>query len=77
MIKQKYDIDDINFIKPGVGETTRVLLRRIPYKILVDDLNDEKLRHILILAEEKNVEVEEVDLKAYSCCGIIKRVRDV
>ena len=62
MIKQKYDIDDINFIKPGVGETTRVLLRRIPYKILVDDLNDEKLRHILILAEEKNVEVEEADL---------------
>lgn len=77
MIKQKYDIDDINFIKPGVGETTRVLLRRIPYKILVDDLNEEKLRHILILAEEKNVEVEEADLKAYSCCGIIKRVRDV
>ena len=57
--------------------STRVLLRRIPYKILVDDLNDEKLRHILILAEEKNVEVEEADLKAYSCCGIIKRVRDV
>ena len=77
MIKQKYYIDDINFIKPGVGETTRVLLRRIPYKILVDDLNDEKLRHILSLAEEKNVEVEEADLKAYSCGGIIKRVRDV
>ncbi|MGM9530279.1 RNA-binding protein [Intestinibacter sp.] len=45
--------------------------------MLVDDLNDEKLKHILILAEEKNVEVEQIDLKAYSCCGIIKRVRDV
>lgn len=76
-IKQKYDIEDINFIKPGVGETTRVLLRRIPYKILVDDLNNPKLKHILILAKEKNVEVEEFDFKAYSCCGIIKNMKDV
>ena len=45
-IKDKYDIDDINFIKPGVGETTRVLLRRVPYKILVDDINNKKLKHI-------------------------------
>jgi len=75
-IKQKYDIEDVNF-KPGVGETTRVLLRRIPYKILVDDLNNQKLKHILILAKEKNVEVEEFDFKAYSCCGIIKNMKDV
>lgn len=76
-IKQKYDIEDVNFIKPGVGETTRVLLRRIPYKILVDDLNNQKLKHILILAKEKNVEVEEFDFKAYSCCGIIKNMKDI
>ena len=76
-IKQKSDIEDVNFIKPGVGETTRVLLRRIPYKILVDDLNNQKLKHILILAKEKNVEVEEFDFKAYSCCGLIKNMRDV
>lgn len=76
-IKQKYDIEDINFIKPGVGETTRVLLRRIPYKILVDDLNNEKLKHILVLAKEKNVDVEEFDFMAYSCCGIIKNMKDV
>ena len=76
-IKQKYDIEDVNFIKPGVGETTRVLLRRIPYKILVDDLNNKKLKHILIIAKEKNVEVEEFDFKAYSCCGIIKNMKDV
>ena len=68
---------DVNFIKPGVGETTRVLLRRIPYKILVDDLNNQKLKHILILAKEKNVEVDEFDFKAYSCCGIIKNMKDV
>jgi len=77
MIKSEYKIDDVNFIKPGVGETTRVLLRRIPYKILVKDLNDKTLDHIFILAKEKNVEVVEADLKAYRCCGIIKNMKDI
>lgn len=76
-IKEKYNITDINFIKPGVGETTRVLLRRVPYKILVKDLNDKSLEHIFILSKEKNVEVEQMDLKAYKCCGIIKNMKDI
>lgn len=77
LIKEKYDIKDINFIKPGIGETTRVLLRRIPYKILVKNRSDKNLDHIFILAKEKGVEIEEVPLKGYSCCGIIKNMKDV
>lgn len=76
-IKEDYNIDDINFIKPGIGETTRVLLRRVPYKILVNSINDKDLEHILILAREKEVIVEEYPLKSYKCCGIIKNMRDV
>lgn len=76
-IKEKYNLKDRNFIKPGVGETTRVLLRRIPNKILVRNIDDESLRHIFILAKEKNVEVEEMNLKGYSCCGIIKNMSDM
>lgn len=76
-IKDIYDIKDINLIKPGVGETTRVLLRRVPNKILVRNINDESLKHIFILAKEKNVEVEEIELNGYSCCGIIKNMRDM
>lgn len=77
IIKERYNVKDINFIKPGVGETTRVLLRRIPYKILVKDINDKNLDHIFVLAKEKNVPIEEVPLKGYSCCGIIKNMKDV
>ncbi|MCC3869744.1 cysteine protease StiP family protein [Terrisporobacter mayombei] len=77
IIKKRYSIKDINLIKPGVGETTRVLLRRIPYKILVRDMTDENLDHIFVLAKEKNVPIEEVPLKGYSCCGIIKNMKDV
>lgn len=29
-------MDDINLIKPEIGETTRVLLRRVPWKVLID-----------------------------------------
>lgn len=76
-IRKDFNVDDINFIKPGIGETTRVLLRRIPWKILVNDMNDSKyLAHIFRLAHEKNVEVIEYPLKRYRACGIIKKLAD-
>lgn len=71
-IKNKFNIDNINLIKPGIGETTRVLLRRIPWKILVDSFNNPNLKHILKLAEEKCIPVEIYTDMCYSCCGIIK-----
>ena len=41
MYKRIFNIKNINHIKPGVGdETTRVLLRRVPWKILVNSLNN-------------------------------------
>ena len=76
-VREEFDIVDINFIEPGIGETTRVLLRRIPHKILVRNLKDEELNHIFVLAEEKGVQVQEYPLQAYKCCGIIKSMKDV
>lgn len=71
-IKHKFNINNINLIKPGVGETTRVLLRRIPWKILVDSFKNPNLKHILTLAKEKDIPVEIYTDMCYSCCGIIK-----
>lgn len=77
-IMHEFDVKDINFVKPSVGETTRVLLRRIPWKILVRSKSDYAyLGHIYQLAKEKNVEVIEYpDLRHYRCCGIIKDLSD-
>lgn len=76
-IADDFGIADINLVKPGIGETTRVLLRRIPWKILVRDINDVKYTgHILRLAEEKNVEVQEYPLECYRACGIIRSMAD-
>ena len=77
-IAQNYDIQDINFIKPGIGETTRVLLRRVPWKVLIGEefKHDAALEHIKRLAEEKGVEIEYYPLKHYKSCGIIKKIAD-
>ena len=71
-IKKEFNIEDINFIKPGIGESTRVLLRRVPWKILVNSKENKNLEHILVLAKEKGVEVIEYKMSSYQCCGIIK-----
>lgn len=71
-----FAIDDINLIKPGIGETTRVLLRRMPWKILVSPKADKRqLAHIYRLAAEKNVMVEYYDLQVYNACGLIKNMQ--
>lgn len=74
----KYGIDDINLIKPGIGETTRVLLRRVPWKVLIseDYKDDISLTHIKRLAEEKGVPVAYEPLVHYKACGIIKKLAD-
>lgn len=73
-IQQDLGITNIHFVKPGVGETTRVLLRRIPWKILINPKYMNELEHILLLAKEKNVPIEEYPNMSYACCGLIKEV---
>lgn len=80
-IAEAYGIENINFIKPGIGETTRVLLRRIPWKVLINSqyAGATELNHIKQLALEKNVTVElsSVELGNYKVCGIIKNLADM
>ncbi len=71
-IQRDYIMDNTNFIKPGVGETTRVLLRRVPWKILVHPDAEMNLEHILVLARERGVPIEEYTDMSYSCCGLIQ-----
>jgi len=73
-IKETFGIKDINLIKPGIGETTRVLLRRLPERILVDHLENPNLKHILLLAKDKGVPVEEYPELTYSCCGLVRQL---
>lgn len=77
-IAQAFGIADINLIKPGIGEATRVLLRRVPWKLLIGEggKEDPSLDHLRTLAEEKKVPVESYPLKNYRACGIIRTLAD-
>ncbi|MDX3353772.1 phosphoribosyltransferase [Streptomyces sp. ME01-24h] len=70
-ISEEYGIGDVNLVKPGVGETTRVLLRRVPWRVLARRGAGQDLAHIRLLAEQRGVPVEEVDDLPYTCVGLI------
>jgi hypothetical protein len=70
-ISEEYGINDVNLVKPGVGETTRVLLRRVPWKILARQGAGADLDHVRLLAEQRGVPVEEVGELPYTCVGLI------
>ncbi|MDE6888055.1 MAG: cysteine protease StiP family protein [Eubacterium sp.] len=78
-IARAFQISDVNLVKPGIGETTRVLLRRVPWQVLVDARwkDDQALRHIFRLAQEKDVPVVCYPLKHYKCCGLIQKLPDI
>lgn len=71
-IGAEYGIDSPNLVKPGVGETTRVLLRRVPWQVLVNPDAAADLGHVLLLAGQRGVPVVEVPGLPYSCVGLIR-----
>lgn len=78
-ICKDFEITNRNLIKPGIGEATRVLLRRLPWKVLISQGSkaDPVLDHLLRLASEKNVPVEVYPLQCYKACGIIQNLADI
>ena len=80
-IAQAYQIRDINLIKPGIGEATRVLLRRVPWKMIVNEAykDADELQHIYQLAKEKGTpcEISTVPLGNYKVCGLIQDLGDI
>ena len=76
-ICEAFGISDVNLVKPSIGEATRVLLRRLPWKVLVHSMEDEEhLGHLYQLAAEKGVPCEVYPLVNYRACGIIKSLAD-
>lgn len=69
-IQHEYDLPSWHLVKPGLGETTRVLLRRMPWKVLVRP-SAPGLEHILMLARDRGVEVVEDPTLSYACMGLI------
>ncbi|MDR0549406.1 MAG: cysteine protease StiP family protein [Deltaproteobacteria bacterium] len=73
--KEEFQIKDANLIKPGLGEATRVLLRRRPGLLVVQDLADPDVSHALSLARAKNVPVSLRPNLPYRAVAIIKNLK--
>ncbi|NJN47836.1 MAG: cysteine protease StiP family protein [Candidatus Competibacteraceae bacterium] len=56
-IQREYGITNVNYIKPGVLEASRVMLRRVPGLLLLRDQDNHDITHLQLLAEEKDVAV--------------------
>lgn len=72
-----HSIPDYKKVKPGIGETTRVLLRRVPWKVFINkdiSIDDPDIAHIILLCKEKNISTMRWDLGNYKVCGIIKEL---
>jgi hypothetical protein len=74
-VQAEFGLHSQHLIKPGAGEATRVLLRRLPWLMLVrPDCRDE-LEHLLLLAKERDVEVVDYPDMPYSCIGLVRPQR--
>jgi hypothetical protein len=72
-VAAEFGISNLNLVKPGVGETTRVLLRRVPDRILVSPGHEADLQHVLVLAAERGVPVQRRAGLTFSCIGVIRQ----
>jgi len=72
----RYAIADVNLVKPGIGEATRVLLRRAPRLLVLRDLHALATAHLRLLAEEKGVAVEVDAALPYQAVSLIRSASD-
>jgi hypothetical protein len=72
----QHGIADANMVKPGIGEATRVLLRRSPRLLILRNADAPEVAHLKLLAQEKNIPVV-VDAKLpYHAVSLIRSALD-
>ncbi|QYG00703.1 MULTISPECIES: cysteine protease StiP family protein [Massilia] len=73
---RRYGVADVNLVKPGIGEATRVLLRRVPRLVVLRDPGATEVAHLAVLAEEKRVPVEIDPHLPYHAVSLIRSASD-
>lgn len=55
----RFSLTDINRIKPGIGEATRAVMRRMPKHLLLRDPQSKSTSHLVHIAEQRRIDVIE------------------
>ncbi|CAA9890666.1 Cysteine protease StiP [Candidatus Methylobacter favarea] len=74
-IASRYGITNHNHIKPGIGEATRVLLRRQAQLLLLKETESEATRHLQWLAKSRHIPVEIFADIPYRAAALIREVK--
>ncbi|MEC5163057.1 MULTISPECIES: cysteine protease StiP family protein [unclassified Janthinobacterium] len=74
--QRRYGIDDVNLVKPGIGEATRVLLRRVPQRLIVRDADAPDVAHLCLLAAEKSIPLTIDATLPYQAAALIRSAVD-
>ena len=69
-----FNVCDINRVKPGIAEATRVMLRRVPDILLVNDKENPNIAHLIRIANEKDIVVTVLPEMPFGACALIKDV---
>jgi len=70
-VQAEFGLPSQHLVKPGAGEATRVLLRRMPWRVLVRPDCRPMLGHLLLLAAERGVGIIDYPDMPYSCIGLV------
>jgi len=74
-ISERYGVKQHNYIKPGIGEATRVLLRREAQVLLLQDSDCEATRHLHWLAESRSIPIDIVTDLPYRAVALIREMQ--
>ncbi|MBF0103333.1 MAG: cysteine protease StiP family protein [Desulfobacterales bacterium] len=69
-----YGVNHIHYIKPGIGEATRVLLRRVPDQLIIQDNQIEDVQHLIVLAKEKHIPIITDTALPYRAAALIQQI---
>lgn len=72
----RFNVTNLNRVKPGIAEATRAVLRRVPDQVLVRDRADADVQLLMHLTDRAGIEVQEAGeaLGPYRAVTIIRSV---
>lgn len=71
-IMTEYSVSNINRVKPGIAEATRIMLRRTPDLLMVKDMQHVDTAHLVQIAIEKSIEIVVIEDMPFGACSIIR-----
>jgi ribosomal protein L7Ae-like RNA K-turn-binding protein len=75
-LQETHNENDINMIKPGIAEATRVMLRRVPKALYLKDLSRPDVQHLVQLANDKDIPIINIKDMPLNAVAVISNLKN-